>query len=225
MRADIHPDGVVLSTGTCLVPPAPFSLATATGRAVHEVAVPTTRPARPGPHARRLRPSRTLRACPITPGILPRAAPRPPGALTIVRHPLAQSSPKIFRNFRSCSSGHNLALELGRSFAERDLVFRAYYRKVISKILTRVSTVRSTPIRGPRNSYHEFAPCFIGVSEDAYATQGDDGDETPPVHDAVVVRIPLPGGSRVHPVPSADNCDRKLLPSPYRAGTGEGSHR
>ena len=27
MRADIHPDGVVLSTGTCLVPPAPFSLA------------------------------------------------------------------------------------------------------------------------------------------------------------------------------------------------------
>ena len=27
MRADIYPDGVVLSTGTCLVPPAPFSLA------------------------------------------------------------------------------------------------------------------------------------------------------------------------------------------------------
>ena len=27
MRADIHPDGVVLATGTCLVPPAPFSLA------------------------------------------------------------------------------------------------------------------------------------------------------------------------------------------------------
>jgi 2-dehydro-3-deoxy-D-arabinonate dehydratase len=27
MRADIHPDGVVLTTGTCLVPPAPFSLA------------------------------------------------------------------------------------------------------------------------------------------------------------------------------------------------------
>jgi 2-dehydro-3-deoxy-D-arabinonate dehydratase len=26
MRADIHPDGVVLSTGTCLVPPAPFTL-------------------------------------------------------------------------------------------------------------------------------------------------------------------------------------------------------
>ena len=26
MRADIHPEGVVLSTGTCLVPPAPFSL-------------------------------------------------------------------------------------------------------------------------------------------------------------------------------------------------------
>jgi 2-dehydro-3-deoxy-D-arabinonate dehydratase len=26
MRADVHPDGVVLSTGTCLVPPAPFSL-------------------------------------------------------------------------------------------------------------------------------------------------------------------------------------------------------
>jgi len=27
MRADVHPDGVVLATGTCLVPPAPFSLA------------------------------------------------------------------------------------------------------------------------------------------------------------------------------------------------------
>ena len=27
MRADIHPHGVVLATGTCLVPPAPFSLA------------------------------------------------------------------------------------------------------------------------------------------------------------------------------------------------------
>jgi 2-dehydro-3-deoxy-D-arabinonate dehydratase len=27
MRADLHPDGVVLTTGTCLVPPAPFSLA------------------------------------------------------------------------------------------------------------------------------------------------------------------------------------------------------
>ncbi len=27
LRADLHPDGVVLSTGTCLVPPAPFSLA------------------------------------------------------------------------------------------------------------------------------------------------------------------------------------------------------
>jgi 2-dehydro-3-deoxy-D-arabinonate dehydratase len=27
MQADIHPDGVVLSTGTCLVPPAPFTLA------------------------------------------------------------------------------------------------------------------------------------------------------------------------------------------------------
>ncbi len=27
MRADIHPEGVVLATGTCLVPPAPFSLA------------------------------------------------------------------------------------------------------------------------------------------------------------------------------------------------------
>ena len=27
LRADIYPDGVVLSTGTCLVPPAPFSLA------------------------------------------------------------------------------------------------------------------------------------------------------------------------------------------------------
>ncbi|GAA1765274.1 fumarylacetoacetate hydrolase family protein [Luedemannella helvata] len=26
MRGDVHPDGVVLSTGTCLVPPAPFSL-------------------------------------------------------------------------------------------------------------------------------------------------------------------------------------------------------
>jgi 2-dehydro-3-deoxy-D-arabinonate dehydratase len=26
MRADVHPDGVILSTGTCLVPPAPFSL-------------------------------------------------------------------------------------------------------------------------------------------------------------------------------------------------------
>ncbi len=26
MRADLHPDGVVLSTGTCLVPPAPFTL-------------------------------------------------------------------------------------------------------------------------------------------------------------------------------------------------------
>lgn len=26
MRADVHPDGVVLTTGTCLVPPAPFSL-------------------------------------------------------------------------------------------------------------------------------------------------------------------------------------------------------
>jgi 2-dehydro-3-deoxy-D-arabinonate dehydratase len=27
LRADIYPDGVVLATGTCLVPPAPFSLA------------------------------------------------------------------------------------------------------------------------------------------------------------------------------------------------------
>jgi len=27
MQADVHPDGVVLATGTCLVPPAPFSLA------------------------------------------------------------------------------------------------------------------------------------------------------------------------------------------------------
>jgi 2-dehydro-3-deoxy-D-arabinonate dehydratase len=27
MRGDVHPDGVILSTGTCLVPPAPFSLA------------------------------------------------------------------------------------------------------------------------------------------------------------------------------------------------------
>jgi 2-dehydro-3-deoxy-D-arabinonate dehydratase len=27
MRGDVYPDGVVLSTGTCLVPPAPFSLA------------------------------------------------------------------------------------------------------------------------------------------------------------------------------------------------------
>ena len=27
LRADFHPDGVVLTTGTCLVPPAPFSLA------------------------------------------------------------------------------------------------------------------------------------------------------------------------------------------------------
>jgi 2-dehydro-3-deoxy-D-arabinonate dehydratase len=27
MHADVHPDGVVLTTGTCLVPPAPFSLA------------------------------------------------------------------------------------------------------------------------------------------------------------------------------------------------------
>ena len=26
MRADVHPEGAVLSTGTCLVPPAPFSL-------------------------------------------------------------------------------------------------------------------------------------------------------------------------------------------------------
>ena len=26
MRADVHPDGVVISTGTCLVPPAPFTL-------------------------------------------------------------------------------------------------------------------------------------------------------------------------------------------------------
>jgi 2-dehydro-3-deoxy-D-arabinonate dehydratase len=26
MRGDVHPDGVVLSTGTCLVPPAPFTL-------------------------------------------------------------------------------------------------------------------------------------------------------------------------------------------------------
>ena len=27
MRAEVHPDGVLLSTGTCLVPPAPFTLA------------------------------------------------------------------------------------------------------------------------------------------------------------------------------------------------------
>ena len=26
MHSDVHPDGVVLSTGTCLVPPAPFTL-------------------------------------------------------------------------------------------------------------------------------------------------------------------------------------------------------
>ena len=95
--------------------------------------------------------------------------------------------------------------------------------KLSAKILTRVSEVRSTPIRGPRNSRHEFAPRFVGVSEDAYAKQGDDGDDTPPVHDAVVVRILSPGSSRVHPGPSADNCDRKLLPSlaPSRCGRGQ----
>ena len=45
MRADIHPDGVVLSTGTCLVPPAPFSLADGdvVGVAVDQVGVLTTR--------------------------------------------------------------------------------------------------------------------------------------------------------------------------------------
>jgi 2-dehydro-3-deoxy-D-arabinonate dehydratase len=44
MRADIHPDGVVLSTGTCLVPPAPFSLADGdvVAVAVDEVGVLTT---------------------------------------------------------------------------------------------------------------------------------------------------------------------------------------
>ncbi len=26
LHSDVHPDGVILSTGTCLVPPAPFSL-------------------------------------------------------------------------------------------------------------------------------------------------------------------------------------------------------
>jgi 2-dehydro-3-deoxy-D-arabinonate dehydratase len=26
MHSDVHPDGAVLSTGTCLVPPAPFTL-------------------------------------------------------------------------------------------------------------------------------------------------------------------------------------------------------
>ena len=26
MRGDVHPDGAILSTGTCLVPPPPFSL-------------------------------------------------------------------------------------------------------------------------------------------------------------------------------------------------------
>ena len=45
MRADIHPDGVVLSTGTCLVPSAPFSLADGdvVGVAVDQVGVLTTR--------------------------------------------------------------------------------------------------------------------------------------------------------------------------------------
>ena len=44
MRADIHPDGVVLSTGTCLVPPAPFSLADGdvVAVAVDQVGVLTT---------------------------------------------------------------------------------------------------------------------------------------------------------------------------------------
>ena len=44
MRADIHPDGVVLATGTCLVPAAPFSLADGdeVAVAVAEVGVLTT---------------------------------------------------------------------------------------------------------------------------------------------------------------------------------------
>jgi 2-dehydro-3-deoxy-D-arabinonate dehydratase len=44
MRADIHPDGVVLATGTCLVPPAPFSLADGdvVAVAVDQVGVLTT---------------------------------------------------------------------------------------------------------------------------------------------------------------------------------------
>jgi 2-dehydro-3-deoxy-D-arabinonate dehydratase len=44
MRADVHPDGVVLATGTCLVPPAPFSLADddVVAVAVEQVGVLTT---------------------------------------------------------------------------------------------------------------------------------------------------------------------------------------
>jgi 2-dehydro-3-deoxy-D-arabinonate dehydratase len=44
LRADFHPDGVVLTTGTCLVPPAPFSLADGdvVTVAVAEVGVLTT---------------------------------------------------------------------------------------------------------------------------------------------------------------------------------------
>ena len=44
MRADVHPDGVVLATGTCLVPPAPFSLADSdvVAVAVEQVGVLTT---------------------------------------------------------------------------------------------------------------------------------------------------------------------------------------
>jgi 2-dehydro-3-deoxy-D-arabinonate dehydratase len=44
MRADVHPDGVVLATGTCLVPPAPFSLADGdvVAVAVEQVGVLTT---------------------------------------------------------------------------------------------------------------------------------------------------------------------------------------
>ena len=44
MRADVHPDGVVLATGTCLVPPAPFSLADGdvVAVAVDQVGVLTT---------------------------------------------------------------------------------------------------------------------------------------------------------------------------------------
>jgi 2-dehydro-3-deoxy-D-arabinonate dehydratase len=44
MRADVHPDGVVLATGTCVVPPAPFSLADGdvVAVAVEQVGVLTT---------------------------------------------------------------------------------------------------------------------------------------------------------------------------------------
>ena len=144
MRADIHPDGVVLSTGTCLVPPAPFSLAdgdvvTVT---VDQVGALTTSVVRGLDRMREAfeRQAAHGRAhCPERRTALSTAAHCPErhtalsGTLSI--RSVAELLHKVLRKFRIWSSGGNFTSELGRSSAERDLTFRAFYRKVISENL------------------------------------------------------------------------------------------